>query len=111
MLFFLPLPMVALLGVTVAAAWGRAICFVANTLALADIDPRRLSRGVASGVMNAAGDLGNIVGPLVGGILAGAVGLQGFWLVTPPLCLAVYYALLLAIGRLQVVADRPALAT
>ncbi len=100
MLFFLPLPMVALLGVTITAAWGRAICFVANTLALADIDPRRLSRGVASGVMNAAGDLGNIAGPLVGGVLARALGVQGFWLVTPPLCLAVYYALLLAIGRL-----------
>ena len=110
MLFFLPLPLVALLGVTICAAWGRAICFVANTLALADIDPRQLSRGVASGVMNAAGDLGNIAGPLVGGVVARAVGLQGFWLVAPPLFLAFYYALLLPIGRLQPV-DRPALAT
>jgi uncharacterized membrane protein YoaK (UPF0700 family) len=60
--------------------------------------------------MNAAGDLGNIAGPLVGGVVARAVGLQGFWLVAPPLFLAFYYALLLPIGRLQPV-DRPALAT
>ena len=101
MLFFLPLPMIALLGVTISAAWGRAICYVANALALTEIDPRRLSRGVASGLMNAAGDLGNIAGPLVGGVLARAVGLQGFWLVAPPLFLAFYYALVLPISRMQ----------
>jgi len=54
---------------------------------------------------------GNLAGNLCEGSGTNVFVVAGGRLVTPPLCLAVYYALLLAIGRLQVVADRPALAT
>jgi predicted MFS family arabinose efflux permease len=108
MLLALPLPLPAYIGVTVMAASGRAICFVANTVALADIDPTRVSRGVASGVMNAAGDLGNIAGPVTGGFIARAVGLQSFWLISPPLYLAIYFGLLLALRRREQVQSVPA---
>ncbi len=108
MLFALPLPLALYLVVTVVAASGRAICFVANTVSLADIDPARVSRGVASGVMNAAGDLGNIAGPVTGGFIARAVGLQDFWLISPPLYLVIYFGLLLALRRREFLRRVPA---
>ena len=98
-LFAFPLPFVAYLLITVVAASGRAICYVANAVALSEVDPARVGRGVASGVMNAAGDLGNIVGPVTGGLIASAAGYQHFWLISPPLYLAIYFGALRASGR------------
>ncbi|HEY8691161.1 MAG TPA: MFS transporter [Chloroflexota bacterium] len=98
-LFAFPLPFVAYLLVTIVAASGRAICYVANAVALSEVDPARVGRGVASGVMNAAGDLGNIVGPVTGGLIASAAGYQHFWLISPPLYLAIYFGALRASGR------------
>jgi MFS family permease len=108
MLFALPLPLPALLGVTIVAASGRAICYVANAVAVADIDTRRVSRGVASGVLNAAADLGNIAGPVTGGFIARAAGVHNFWLIAPPLYLLIYFGALVALHRREHVRAVPA---
>lgn len=94
------LPFAGYMAVSVLAASGRAICYVANALALAHVDPARIGRGVASGVMNAAGDFGNIIGPITGGMIATAVGYSSFWLVSPLLYAGIYVLALLAMrGR------------
>ncbi|MFI5267072.1 MAG: MFS transporter [Chloroflexota bacterium] len=93
-LFFLPLGFGPYLAVAVVAGFGRAVAVVANTVALTqDIDPTRVSRGVASGILNAALDLGNIVGPIVGGLIASAAGIHYLWLIAPPLYLCSYLLL------------------
>jgi DHA1 family multidrug resistance protein-like MFS transporter len=93
-LFYLPLGFVPYLGVAVVAGFGRAVAVVANTVALTqDVDPRRVSRGVASGILNAALDLGNIIGPILGGVIATAVGIHYLWLIAPPLYLVSYMVL------------------
>jgi len=107
-MFALPLPFAAYGLLAVTAASGRAICYVANVVALSEVDPARVSRGVASGIMNAAGDLGSILGPVSGGLIARAAGYQHFWLISPPLYLAVYFGALLAIGRRRQVRGAPA---
>jgi predicted MFS family arabinose efflux permease len=38
-------------------------------------------RGLASGVYNAAGDLGNILGPSIGGLIAHATGIASVFVV------------------------------
>jgi predicted MFS family arabinose efflux permease len=56
----------------------RAIAVVANAVGLVqDVDENRVQRGLASGIYNAAGDLGNILGPSLGGLIAQATGLGG----------------------------------
>lgn len=100
-LFAFQLPYAVLGVITVLGASGRAICYVANAVALAEVDPSKVSRGMASGVLNAAGDLGRILGPVSGGFIARAAGLHTFWLIAPPLYLAIYF------GILQIVRRRP----
>ena len=49
----------------------RAIVIVANAVGLVqDVDEKKVPRGLASGIYNAAGDVGNILGPTIGGIIA-----------------------------------------
>jgi predicted MFS family arabinose efflux permease len=51
----------------------RAIVIVANAVGLVqDVDETKVQRGMASAVYNSAGDVGNIIGPSVGGIIAHA---------------------------------------
>lgn len=98
--FFLPYGFVFYLGISVASAIGRAVGYVANTVALAeDIDPSRISRGVASGIMNASRDAGSILGPLLGGVIVQVVGIEMLWLVAPPLLIASHFALLWLVRR------------
>jgi MFS family permease len=98
-LFFLPLGFGPYLVLAVAAGFGRAVAVVANTVALTqDVDPARVSRGVASGILNAALDLGNIVGPVLGGVITSVAGLDRLWIIAPPLY-AGSYALLSSLLR------------
>jgi predicted MFS family arabinose efflux permease len=54
----------------------RAIVIVANAVGLVqDVDETKVQRGIASAVYNSAGDLGNIIGPSVGGIIAHATSI------------------------------------
>lgn len=99
MLFALPLGFVPLLLVAVMAGLGRAVAVVANTVALTHDVPGGMSRGVASGILNAALDLGSIAGPIVGGLLALGVGIHSLWLLAPPIFVASYFAATLTVRR------------
>ncbi|HEY7068347.1 MAG TPA: MFS transporter [Chloroflexota bacterium] len=92
---FLPL-----LVVNLIVALGRAVGLVANTVSVAaDVDPRRVSRGVASGVFNAAQDVGALVAPAFGGLIGQHFGLESVFRVLP-LVAALLFALMLAtVGR------------
>jgi MFS family permease len=60
-----------ILAVYVLSGVMRAIVIVANAVGLVqDVDENKVQRGVASGIYNAAGDLGNILGPFIGGLIA-----------------------------------------
>ena len=71
----------------------RAIALVANTISMVeDVDTSRVSRGVVSGIFNAAGDVGNILGPNAGGLIASFTGIANLFLVGP-LLIAIFYFL------------------
>jgi len=94
MLFALPLGFGPYLAVAVLAASGRGFAIVANTVALTqDVDPSRVSRGIATGILNASLDLGNVAGPVIGGLIASWAGIHTLWLIAPPLYLFSYFSL------------------
>ncbi|MBM4261652.1 MAG: MFS transporter [Deltaproteobacteria bacterium] len=68
--------------VYVASGLMRAIVIVANAVGLVqDVPESRVRRGLASGVYNAAGDLGNILGPSIGGLIAHATGIASVFVI------------------------------
>jgi MFS transporter, DHA1 family, multidrug resistance protein len=72
----------AILFVYVCSGLLRAIVIVANAVGLVqDVPESRVRRGLASGVYNAAGDLGNILGPSIGGLIAQASGIASVFVV------------------------------
>jgi MFS family permease len=96
------LPLLACL--VFAAVW-RGVGLVANTVALAeDVDPRRVSRGVASGVYSAAADVGGLAAPALGGLVGQVFGLDSVFRVLPGLAVLVYVLATVTVGR----AGRPA---
>ena len=71
-----------ILIVYVASGFMRAIAIVANAVGLVqDIPESRVRRGLASAIYNAAGDLGNILGPAIGGFIAHAAGIASVFVV------------------------------
>lgn len=73
-----------ILAVYVMAGFVRAVAIVANAVGLVqDVDESKVRRGLASGIYNAAGDLGNILGPAVGGLIAHATSIGGVFVVGP----------------------------
>lgn len=71
-----------ILVVYVASGFLRAVVIVANAVGLVqDVPETRVRRGLASGVYNAAGDLGNILGPSIGGVIAHATGIASVFVV------------------------------
>jgi predicted MFS family arabinose efflux permease len=71
----------------------RAVGFTANAIAMAeDIPESRLSRGLTSGLFNAAKDLGNIAGPVIGSTLVSIVGLERMFVVAAILLLLLQVA-------------------
>jgi MFS transporter, DHA1 family, multidrug resistance protein len=72
----------AILTVYVLSGLMRAIVIVANAVGLVqDVDETKIQRGLASGMYNAAGDLGNILGPSVGGLIAQATSIGGVFVI------------------------------
>ncbi len=72
----------AILIVYVASGFMRAIVIVSNAVGLVqDVPESKVRRGLASGVYNAAGDLGNILGPSIGGFIAHATGIASVFVV------------------------------
>ncbi|HEY6198971.1 MAG TPA: MFS transporter, partial [Candidatus Binatia bacterium] len=64
-----------LMTVFLFAGFVRAIVIVANSISMVeDVDMTRVSRGVISALYNAAGDIGNILGPSMGGLIATFTG-------------------------------------
>ena len=73
-----------LLAVSTGSGFMRAVAIVGNAVGLIeDVDETKVQRGVASGIYNAAGDLGNILGPSAGGMIAAFTGLGGLFVFTP----------------------------
>ena len=71
-----------ILFVYVASGFMRAIVVVANAVGLVqDVPESKVRRGLASGVYNAAGDMGNILGPSIGGFIAHATGIASVFVV------------------------------
>lgn len=71
-----------ILAVYVLSGLMRAIVIVANAVGLVqDVDENKVQRGLASGIYNAAGDLGNILGPSIGGLIAQATSLGGVFVI------------------------------
>jgi predicted MFS family arabinose efflux permease len=72
----------AIIAVYVASGFMRAIVLVANAVGLVqDVPETKVRRGLASGVYNAAGDLGNILGPSIGGFIAHATGIASVFVI------------------------------
>jgi len=61
-----------------------------------DVDATRVSRGVISGLYNAAGDVGNILGPSLGGLIATFTGVGRLFLVGPLMITAAFFVSLWA---------------
>jgi MFS family permease len=80
---------------------GALVGSMAATIEYGGADARQ--RGLAAGMYNFATDAGNILGPLVGGLLAEQFGLPALFVLLPALLLAVYLGLL---GASWVVAAR-----
>ena len=72
----------AILLVYVTSGFMRAVVIVANAVGLVqDVDENKVQRGLASAIYNSAGDLGNILGPTVGGLIAHATSIGGVFVV------------------------------
>jgi len=73
-----------LMTVFLLAGFVRAIVIVANSISMVeDVDATRVSRGVISALYNAAGDMGNILGPSMGGLIATFTGVGRLFFVGP----------------------------
>ena len=85
------------IAVAVLAGSFRAVVMVGNTIGMVeDMGEPRFSRGVASGVFNAANDIGHILGPGFAGLVAAFSGVKHTFFVAPLLIGAVFAATLLA---------------
>lgn len=72
------------LAVYVMAGFMRAVVIVANAVGLVqDVDENKVQRGLASAFYNSAGDIGNILGPTVGGLIAHSAGIGGVFVIGP----------------------------
>lgn len=86
-----------LIAVFLLAGFLRAVVIVANTISMVeDVDATRVSRGVISGIYNAAGDIGNILGPSVGGLIASFTGIAHLFLVGPFMITVLFFVSLWA---------------
>jgi predicted MFS family arabinose efflux permease len=73
-----------LLIIYVSSGFIRAVAIVSNAVSLVqDTDETRVPRGMSSGLYNAGGDLGNIIGPSMGGLIASVTGLAQLFFVGP----------------------------
>jgi predicted MFS family arabinose efflux permease len=77
----------------VISGFMRAVAIVSNTIGMVeDVDETKVSRGVASGLFNAAGDVGNIIGPSLGGLIAAFTGIERLFFFGPVMVIAMFFA-------------------
>jgi predicted MFS family arabinose efflux permease len=90
------------LAVYVSSGLLRAIVIVANAVGLVqDVPESRVRRGLASAVYNAAGDLGNILGPSVGGLIAQASGVASVFVIGSLGSTVLFFIFVLLMRRLR----------
>jgi len=90
------------LPVYVCSGLLRAIVIVANAVGLVqDVPESRVRRGLASAVYNAAGDLGNILGPSVGGLIAQATGVASVFVIGSLGSTALFFIFVILLRRLK----------
>jgi len=88
---------VALLAVVfVASGLCRGILRVTSTATVAEMRAEGKDVGLASGIYNAGLDIGAIVGPAVGGVVASAVGIPAMYQIVAVGSLAMYFAVALS---------------
>jgi predicted MFS family arabinose efflux permease len=91
-----------ILLVYVCSGLMRAIVIVANAVGLVqDVPESRVRRGLASGVYNAAGDLGNILGPSIGGLIAQATGVASVFVIGSLGSTALFFIGMILVRRLK----------
>lgn len=92
----------AVLAVYVLSGLMRAVVIVANAVGLVqDVNESKVRRGLASALYNSAGDLGNILGPIAGGLIAHAAGLGGVFVVGSLASSALFLAGIFMVQRLN----------
>jgi len=92
----------AILVVYVASSLMRAIVIVANAVGLVqDVPESKVQRGLASGVYNASGDVGNILGPSVGGLIAHAMGIGGVFVIGSLGSALLFFLVIWLVRRMQ----------
>ena len=102
----------AILTVYVISGLMRAIVIVANAVGLVqDVDENKIQRGFASGIYNAAGDLGNILGPSIGGVIAQATSIGGVFVIGSLGSTALFLLVTFAVRRLYKPVAMPASAS
>lgn len=90
--YVLQLPLFALNGVS------RGLLRVTTSAAAMEVTPGRLA-GTAAAVMTAGLDVGKMLGPLIGGLVATVIGLEAMFRVVPFAFLGVYLILYLGARR------------
>lgn len=81
-----------LLAAFVLIGFLRAVAIVGNTIQMVEsAEETRIDRGIASGVFNAAGDVGNILGPSAGGLIASFAGVTLLFLFGPILVVCFFF--------------------
>jgi predicted MFS family arabinose efflux permease len=89
-----------ILVVYVMSGLMRAIVIVANAVGLVqDVDETKVQRGIASAVYNSAGDLGNIIGPTVGGLIAHATSIGSVFVIGSLGSTVLFLLFILAVRR------------
>ena len=92
----------AIITVYVFSGFMRAVVVVANAVGLVqDVDENKVRRGLASAIYNAAGDLGNILGPAAGGLIAHATSIGGVFVVGSLGTTALFALGVLAVRRMR----------
>jgi predicted MFS family arabinose efflux permease len=97
-----------LLIVYVSAGFIRAVAIVSNAVSLVqDTDETRVPRGMSSGLYNAGGDLGNIIGPSMGGLIASVTGVANLFLVGPLVTAVLFFLSLWACRYIRPASTEP----
>ncbi len=101
-----------ILPVYVCSGLLRAIVIVANAVGLVqDVPESRVRRGLASAVYNAAGDLGNILGPSIGGLIAQATGVASVFVIGSLGSTTLFFVFVLLMRRLRRIEETESLAS
>lgn len=72
----------------------RAVVLVGNTVELASIDEKRISRGMASSLFSSSQDLGMLSSPALSGAIASVVGLTTMMMTVPIAAAGVFFLML-----------------